>query len=380
MRITQLVLSARDWADESLSDLQADAPDWLVVFADVDAFDGRLHERLRRAFPSAHLCGCSTAGEISMRGVSDGALVITAINAGAGALTLARTRLLGMEDSEQAGERLAAQIGPGRFAAVLVFAPGVEVNGSGLIHGLRKSLHPETPICGGLAGDRGTFTRTFVLSDECEGDREVVALGLAADAFRVGYGSFGGWQPFGPLRRVTRADGNILYELDGEPALAIYKRYLGAYADQLPGSGLLFPFAMMDSERQQVGLIRTILGIHEGDGALILAGDVDESGFMQMMHARTDALVDGAEKAAEAARHRVAAEGPSLSILVSCVGRKLVMGDRVDEEVEAVGDVLGASGTLCGFYSNGEISPFLDTTECKLHNQTMTVTTLYPCR
>jgi hypothetical protein len=63
-------------------------------------------------------------------------------------------------------------------------------------------------------------------------------------------------------------------------------------------------------------------------------------------------------------------------VLISCIGRKLVMGDRVDEEVEAVGAVFGQNCTLTGFYSNGEISPFLETTECKLHNQTMTITWL----
>ncbi|GAA5181143.1 FIST N-terminal domain-containing protein [Niveibacterium umoris] len=377
MQISQAVLSARDWNETSLAGLQALAPDWVLVFADVDAFDGHLHTRLRSVFPSAVLCGCSTAGEISLRGVSDGSIVVTAVKTGAGAVTAVRTRLQGMEDSEPAGTRIGKLLGAEPFAAVLLFAPGVDVNGSALIRGVRNALSPEVPVCGGLAGDRGTFTRTFVLSNEAEGDREVVAVGLSRAVFEVGHGSFGGWQPFGPMRRVTRAEGNVLYELDGESALAIYKRYLGTYADELPGSGLLFPFSMVNSERAQVGLIRTILGVHEGEGALILAGDVDEHGFMQMMHARTDALVEGAAAAAEAASRADASDRTCLSILVSCVGRKLVMGDRVDEEVEAVGDVLGAAGTLCGFYSNGEISPFLDTTECKLHNQTMTIATLY---
>ncbi|MCX9155168.1 FIST C-terminal domain-containing protein [Niveibacterium sp. 24ML] len=378
MRITQVVVAARDWSDDALAPLRVIDPDWLLVFGDVDAFDGTLHRRLRALFPNVVLSGCSTAGEISQRGVSQFSLVITAVQLGGGAITHAQTRLRGMDDSEFAGRRIGQQLGRHAYAGVLLFAPGVEINGSALIRGLQQALAPAVPICGGLAGDRGTFTQTFVLGDEAEGSDQVVALGLNPGVVTLGHGSFGGWQPFGPMRRVTRAEGNVLYELDGESALAIYKRYLGEYADQLPASGLLFPFSMVDGARTELGLIRTILGVHEGDGALILAGEVQEAKYMQMMHARTDALVEGAVAAAESAYKAGGAGGQSLSILVSCVGRKLVMGDRVDEEVEAVAEVFGASGTLCGFYSNGEISPFLDTTECKLHNQTMTITSLYP--
>ena len=168
----------------------------------------------------------------------------------------------------------------------------------------------------------------------------------------------------------------MLYELDGEPALDIYKRYLGDYAKDLPASGLLFPLALLSEEREEIGLIRTLLGIDEVAGSLILAGDIPQDGYLRLMHASSDALVDGAEAAAEAAARMHGSDGHGLVLLVSCIGRKLVMGDRVDEEVEAVGAVFGQNCVLTGFYSNGEISPFLETTECKLHNQTMTITYL----
>jgi hypothetical protein len=199
-------------------------------------------------------------------------------------------------------------------------------------------------------------------------------VGLYGDALAFSHGSFGGWSPFGPARKVTRSDNNVLFELDGEPALEVYKRYLGEHAKGLPASGLLFPFAMLGSDHNEVGLIRTILGVDEANGSLTLAGDIDTNGFLKLMHASTDALVDGAEAAAQAAKLMQSTERPGLALLVSCVGRKLVMGGRVDEEVEAVGDVFGRGATLAGFYSYGEISPFSRAVECKLHNQTMTIT------
>jgi hypothetical protein len=166
----------------------------------------------------------------------------------------------------------------------------------------------------------------------------------------------------------------VLYELDGEPALEIYKRYLGDHAKDLPASGLLFPFAMLGEDHSAVGLIRTILGVDEATGSLTLAGEINLDGYLKLMHASTDKLVNGAESAAEAAAAMIQAKGQSLSILVSCVGRKLVMGNRVDEEVEAVGEVFGSNSVLTGFYSYGEISPFTPGASCKLHNQTMTIT------
>jgi len=203
-----------------------------------------------------------------------------------------------------------------------------------------------------------------------------VAVGLSSAGLNFAHGSFGGWEAFGPARKVTRCAGNILYELDGEPALDIYRRYLGEHAKDLPASGLLFPFSMLGEDHGALGLIRTILGIDVENGSLILAGEIIPDGYLRLMHASTDKLVNGAEAAAEAAAAMLRAPGECLAILVSCVGRKLVMGERVDEEVEAVGDVLGRNALLTGFYSYGEISPFAPGASCKLHNQTMTITCL----
>jgi hypothetical protein len=281
-----------------------------------------------------------------------------------------------MDDSFAAGERLGRQIAAVNLKSVLIFGPGVQINGSALVNGMSSIIGTEIPITGGLAGDGGAFRQTFTLGSEGITDNAVVAVGLCGDRLRFGHGSFGGWEAFGPARKVTRCSGNILYELDGEPALAVYKRYLGDHARDLPASGLLFPFAMLGEDHNALGLIRTILAVDEATGSLTLAGEINADGYLKLMHASTDKLVNGAEAAAEAAVAMQDIPGDTLAILVSCVGRKLVMGNRVDEEVEAVGDVFGSKAVLTGFYSYGEISPFTPGASCKLHNQTMTVTLL----
>jgi hypothetical protein len=283
--------------------------------------------------------------------------------------------LLGMEDSQACGERLGRRIDGQGLRAVFVLGPGVQINGSALLDGLKAALPAGTLISGGLAGDNGAFACTHTLGPQGVAERQVVALALYGERLVLGNAAFGGWQAFGPARRVTRSAGNVLYELDGRRALDVYKLYLGDYARQLPASGLLFPFEMMDAEGQPAGLIRTILGIDEAEGSLTLAGDIEPHCLLRLMHSSPDRLVEAAEQAAAVAGDGPAGgSGPTLALLVSCVGRKLVMGDRVEEEVEEVVRTLGPGTLTLGFYSYGEISASSFYGDCRLHNQTMTVT------
>ena len=375
MQVKQVILNDKNNCSQDLQALNALQPDLLLVFGAM-AWLPSVAEALAEQFPSAIRMGCSTAGEISAQGVSDNTCVVTAVHFERTCLVTSSTVLADMADSLSAGQRLAQQLPQAGLRAVVVLGQGVAINGSALIEGMTSVLGREIPLTGGLAGDAAAFRETWVLDNTGVHNNHLVCVGLYGEALSFTHGSFGGWQPFGPARKVTRCANNVLYELDGEPALAVYKRYLGEHARDLPASGLLFPFAMLGSDHTEVGVIRTILAVDEADGSLTLAGDIDPTGYLRLMHASTDALVDGAEAAAQAAK--ISLQGPeqSLALLVSCVGRKLVMGGRVDEEVEAVGAVFGQRSVLTGFYSNGEISPLTAYTECKLHNQTMTVTLL----
>jgi hypothetical protein len=374
MQVRQIVLKTVAGADTSLSALAGIKPQLVTVFGAVPFFtDKAFQAALRAALPDAAIIGCSTAGEISNDGVADGSCVITAVNFSGTRIRAATSPLRGMEDSMAAGARIGGELAATDLRALMVFGPGVQINGSALVDGIASKVGTAT-ITGGLAGDGGAFAQTWTLGQAGVGDNAIVAVGLYGDALDFAHGSFGGWEPFGPSRKVTRCDGNVLYELDGEPALEVYKRYLGDHAKGLPASGLLFPFAMVGEDQNAIGLIRTILGVDEANGSLTLAGAIDPDGYLKLMHASTDRLVNGAESAAKAAQKMHCADGDSLAILVSCVGRKLVMGDRVDEEVEAVAEVFGSKATLTGFYSYGEISPFTPGSACHLHNQTMTIT------
>ncbi|MGO9444383.1 MAG: FIST signal transduction protein [Thiobacillaceae bacterium] len=333
-------------------------------------------ERLRKTLPNTQIVGCSTSGEISPLGVTEDSAVVSAITFDHTSIRTAHDHVENAGDSHGAGARLARALASPDLKAVFILAPGVDVNGSELIAGITSVVGKPVVLTGGLAGDNGDFKQTWQMHEASCSDRLVVGVGFYGDQLLISHGSFGGWQSFGPARLATRAQGNVLYALDDEPALNVYKRYLGEYATGLPASGLLFPFAILNDDRGESGLIRTLLGIDETLGSITLAGDVPQGSYLRLMHASTESLIDGAEVAARNASPLSPNPGPSLAILISCVGRKLVMGDHVEEEVEAVGSIVGPNCALTGFYSYGEISPLVGSSECRLHNQTMTITHL----
>ncbi len=375
MKIVQKVLVSHEALEMALDAVRDIDPHLVLVFGGADwlrALAPMLQARCARAI---HF-GCTTAGEISGQGVSDGGCVITAIHFQHTRLEMASAVLSDMQASFLAGQALAEQLPATDLRSVLVLGQGVSINGSQMIAGMTGVLGPQVLITGGLAGDDAAFRQTYVLTSKGVFDDQIACIGFYGDRLQVSHGSFGGWEPFGPARKVTRCVDNLLYELDGEPALDVYKRYLGDHARDLPASGLLFPFAMLDDQHQDMGLLRTILGVDESAGSLTLAGDIVNNGYLRLMHASTPALIAGAQTAALSARLPSQQDDDSLALLVSCVGRKLVMGGRVEEEVEAVAEVLSLGSVLTGFYSYGEISPLSSDLSCRLHNQTMTITCL----
>ena len=329
---------------------------------------------LARAYPNAHWLGCSSAGEIHGTEVTDETLVATAITFKNTTVHGASLKLSDTRDSYKVGQQLAKSLPHESLVHVFVISDGKNVNGSELVSGLTEHLPAGITLTGGLAGDGDRFEETLVFWDGVPEPNTVAIAGLYGDKIKIGFGSLGGWDAFGPERLVTRSEGNILYELDGQPALALYKRYLGEYAKDLPSSGLLFPLSLNRASGDIV--VRTILGIDEAQNSLIFAGDMPQGGRTRLMKANFDRLIDGAVGAAQTSYGALGNGSPQLALLISCVGRKLVLKQRIEEEVEGVRDVLGPETILAGFYSYGEISPFTPSAKCELHNQTMTITTL----
>jgi hypothetical protein len=346
----------------------------VLVFGSNAALAGDAVADVRRFYPSARIAGCSTAGEICGTRVQDDSLVATAIQLEQTELRCAQTRLTDATGSFDAGQRLTAELAGKDLTHVLVLSDGLEVNGTELVRGLLMKLPAGVAVTGGLSGDGARFQHTAVMLDDAPQKGRIVALGFYGNRLKAGYGSRGGWDPFGPERRVTRSHANVLKELDGQPALALYRKYLGEHASGLPATGLLFPLSVRTGS-SDTGLVRTILSVDEKEGSLTFAGDVPQGAFARLMKANFERLIEGAAEAARVSQKDSGGIAPELAILISCVGRKLLLKGRIEEEVEMVHEVLGGQVAMTGFYSYGELCPFAADGSCELHNQTMTITT-----
>lgn len=335
--------------------------------------DGAVYETLRQIFPQAVLAGCTTGGEIHGRDALDGDVCVTGIGFEHTRVEAVSVKTQDYPGIRQAGEALGRQLAAADLAAVFVLSDGTQVNGSTLIAGLKEAAGLDAVITGGLAGDGARFQKTSVALNGPAETGRICAIGFCGDRLALTHGSCGGWDVFGPERRITRSASNLLFELDGQPALDLYKRYLGEEAEGLPGSALLFPLHVYRPGEEAHAVVRTVVGIDEAKQAMIFAGDVPEGWCARLMRGNFDHLVEGAAHAAEQANSSVG--GPDrVAVLVSCIGRKLLLGQRASDEVEAVANVLGARTAVAGFYSYGEISPHAVSGLCELHNQTMTVT------
>lgn len=337
--------------------------------------DQNLISNISTAFPKANIAYCSTAGEIYDDQVLDNSISAVAIQFDHTQVLSNSISIDHYSDSFDAGKNLVSSFDTEDLRYIFVLSDGSKVNGSELVKGMNDIIGDKIPITGGLAGDGPYFESTLVGLNEQPASGKIIALAFYGDKLKISHSSMGGWEPFGLERIVTKSSSNELFEIDGKNALALYKDYLGKYIEDLPGSALLFPLSVKlnDSENS---LVRTILSINTKDQSMLFAGDIPEGSKVRFMKANFDRLIDAASHAANISLTDFNNINPELAILVSCVGRKIILTDRIDEEVEAIKEVLGNKTIITGFYSYGEISPLVRGSSCVLHNQTMTITCL----
>lgn len=334
-----------------------------------------IYQLLRQRHPDSEIVLCSSAGEIHDEEVMDDSVSIVVMELEQTSIRTLAIHTAHYASSFEAGKTLFQELQGEELCYVLVLSDGEKVNGSELVRGISSVNKHRVPVTGGLAGDGAHFTETVVGCNAEPASGVIAAIGFYGTKLHVGHGSLGGWDMFGPEKLVTRSSENRLYEIDGRSALELYKQYLGKYADELPGSALLFPLSVRrPNTADQV--VRTILSIDNDQHCMVFAGDIPEGSYVRFMKANFDKLIDAATGAASKSVEQWRDSVPDLALLISCVGRKLILGKRVDEEVEAVREIFGPESFLSGFYSYGEISPLQPHASCELHNQTMTITTL----
>jgi hypothetical protein len=374
MKTTQTRLNSRgEWDIGPVDTVGQDADLALLFWSDTDPQTvAESAKSLQTMYPRAIIVGCSTGGVILGNAFLENTVSATLASFEQTRLKSVVGHLRDHKDVYALSRYLAESLPVDGLKHVFVLSDGLSINGCTLASGLAEFLPSTVGITGGLAGDGERFERTHILHETEIISDSVACLAFYGESLEIGQGSRGGWVPFGPERLVTASHGNVLLELDGESALELYERYLGKHAKNLPASGHLFPLHVREAGSTN-WVVRTILGLDREKNALLFGGDIPHGATARLMRGNIDNLLDGAEEAARKAR---LPGRDALAILVSCVGRKMLLRQFVEEEVDSVAQNLEPGTTLTGFYSYGEIASGESGKSCCLHNQTMTITVL----
>ena len=374
MKVENLKLMNNQWQLTGIGQNIEDTANIVFVFGDTKSFkQPEYFHQLNANYPNAQIVGCSSSANILGAEVADSPLIATAVMFENSYIKVNAIDIKEGENIETISGELINGLFNDDLKHIFVLSDGLLINGSELVRGMNKVT--KVPISGGMAGDGDRFEETWVIANSEPTQRKIVAVGFYGNGLTISSGCQGGWSEFGAERLITRSKGNVLYEIDHEPALDLYKKYLGDYAKDLPNSGLRFPLSIKLNPNDPE-TIRTLLAISEEEKSITFAGDVPEGFTARLMKPDIDILIDGAGQAAEEITK--GNNKQALGLVVSCVGRKIIMNQLVDEELESIEEVLGEHVSLTGFYSYGEISPFeKHQTACQLHNQTMTLTAIY---
>lgn len=321
--------------------------------------------KIRARFPDVPLVGCSTDGECSsVLCFSEDSLVLTAFLSD----RLEAHSAIGEDlskDLDGAVQRAWRSLTEhGQPSIVIVLAESLGVSGSRLVQALDAKVPKGIPVVGGTAGDQWAFERTWQICGDRLTSDAVVMLALYGP-LRIGVGIASGWQPMGPRSKVTRSEGPVVAELDGQRAQDWFEGYFGAREQPSPEH----PFAVYDPPDTDQFYLRA--PFQRGpDGAIIFTGDIPAGSAVRITEATREAILGGAADAVRASAQSF--EGaPSGLLVFSCAARKQVLGTRTREEIERLRDRTGRDLPLAGFYTYGEIARLGPEQPVRFHNETV---------
>ncbi len=334
-------------------------------------FDG-----IRELYPNAILVGGSSAGTIYRDEIFDSGIVASALQLEKSRVKLAVEKLEDINKSFEIGQSIVQQLMDEDLKHIIVLSDTININGSEFVKGLNSETDSRIPISGGiLAEETRNFSHAYVIADRPAKKLLAIGIGFYGDIDTF-YGSDSGWDDFGIERVITKSSGNIVYEIDGKPALDLYKKYLGDFQKDLPVGGLRFPLNVWEDGdiENSKPVIRTLMAINEEEKSLTFVGDVPEGAMARLMKTNIDGLIDGSESAIKMTGFQPS-NIPSYCLAVSCIGRRLVLNQLTEEELSVLLEHVGDEVEITGFYSYGEIAPFSkELKNCRFHNQTMTLT------
>ncbi len=364
-------------AAEELIEQLGCPPQLVIAFASAEIDPAEALAGLRAGLPEARIVGCSSYAEINSREALSGSLTAMGLcfPEGIEFQTFAHTT---GADPFEAGVSFAREVASFDPNLLILFPDGLAYNSTRLLLGIQSVLGQRFPIIGGIAADDARFERTYQFHDDRCLTAAVVGVALKGRV-EVVTAARCGWRPVGATRTATKVvDGNVLLELDGQPALSLYRQFLGERWAEMPSVGVEFPVGIvgggeLGSQRMdgdgEILLLRAIKAIDEEQQAIVFGGDLPEGARVRMSRATKDDVIAGANEAGDEVAARM--PEPSFALVFDCMARKVALGPRYKEEVHHTFARLGAELPKVGFHTFGELSPVSGVT--MHHDETFTI-------
>ena len=356
-----------------------DSPQTLVlVFSepDVQRYETAISE-LQAHYPQSLITGCSALAGIVDHKLMENGLLVSILQFQNTTLAITAVKINNMEDSWRAGQHIAKKLQQADLAGLLLFTDGINANSTELLAGINSVIEQKrVNIAGGIASDKMQFEQTWVLYQGKFYTNLACGIGFYGSSFQLRTYAKDGFKPFGPERKVTRAEKNTLYEIDNMPALQLYREYLGENAKNLPHIALNYPFAVWDNDRENYR-VRVPIDIDESTQSIKFIADIPDTSSTQLMYGTFDNLIEGAEEAANDLMSTMSTDRPVFVLAISCAARRLILAEDTAQELEATFNRLPPGSQQLGFYSYGELAQHSPNSCCHLHNETMTLTVIY---
>jgi len=327
------------------------------------------------AYPKSKIIGCSSNTVINDGSLLEDSTSVGIIRFRDAELRIAQAKIGDFDDSRTAGLLIGAELHDIDLNGVLLFSDGETSDATAIVRGLQETLPPEITIAGGLSGGANAEVSVtpWVLIDGKICAMSACAVGLIGPTVEVVPATGGGWRQIGKDCICTQSYHRTLFELGGRRADDVYREFIHKHTGEGESFECVdYPLAI-GTDGLEMQIVRDVVEIDDDKGALVLAGDIPENAVVRVMHSNADDILDGVDEAVERLRSKmILPKSNALCICISCMGRKVVMGERTAEEPRLVKEKLGSKISHAGFYAFGEISTTTSGSPY-VHNHTITL-------
>lgn len=363
--------------------------DLAIVFSSIDLSCVSLLKTINVSLKGrVPIVGCSSVAIISHQGIFKHGLVVMLLELPTNAyFNVACVRDIKEKTALSAGRELGHKLLSGfhdmRRDLSVIFSDGLMDEGSNLIYGLQERLGKSFPLVGASASDNMRFLKTYLYFNEELLTDSAVGI-LWGGKLNFGLGIQHGWKPLGKPRIITKSEGNIIHEIDGEPGVKIYEEYLARDLAELQKEirriSILYPIGIYLPGEQEY-LLRNILSI-ENNGSLRLQGNAIEGSTIRLMIGTKESCLNATRQALNEAKKILFApivditksEIKNFVFVFDSVSRYMLLRKEANQELEIIKEGFSKETPIIGCYTYGEQAPLKAISyqgQAYFHNQTI---------